>query len=199
MVIQMAARSQLLQESRPIFLLEMDFSYSGAIERWVNAMKKVEAIVRTDKLDIVKTELRRLGVDGMTVAEVRGIGSEQGSEMCYRGVTLRADFVPKAKLETIVADNVAEAIVEAIFQAAHTGAIGDGRILVTQLQSVTRIRTGEVEDGDANASGRQREFQPHGPMSSRPTQAGVENWRGPRTFSGSDETAMDYWASHVES
>jgi nitrogen regulatory protein P-II 1 len=112
-------------------------------------MKKIEAIVRQNKLEDVKEALLRCGVDGMTVSEVFGRGDQKAPLVTYRGVTGSTSFVPRVKLETVVADDQAERVLDAIFQAAHTGQVGDGHILVSALESVTRIRTGEVDETDA--------------------------------------------------
>ena len=113
-------------------------------------MKKVEAIFRHTKLQDVKDALIRVGVEGMTVTEVAGRGHKRGATLQYRGVISEQTFVPNVKVETLVANNEAEAVIDAIFQSAHTGEIGDGRIVVTEVESVLRIRTGEVDDTDAD-------------------------------------------------
>lgn len=117
-------------------------------------MKKVEAIVRQNKLQNVKDALLQAGVEGMTVTEIAGRGHKKGSLLHYRGATTEVPFVANIKVEVIVADNEAESVIDAIFQSAHTGEVGDGRIVVTQIESVTRIRTGEVDETD-------REFVQH--------------------------------------
>jgi nitrogen regulatory protein P-II 1 len=108
-------------------------------------MKKIEAIVRNSKLEPVKNSLAELGVSGMTITEVLGTGKQKGGTITYRGIEAAVDSVPRIKLEVVVADDDVERVIDAIFQAAHTGEIGDGRILVVDLESVTRIRTGETE------------------------------------------------------
>jgi nitrogen regulatory protein P-II 1 len=110
-------------------------------------MKKIEATIQHTKLGAVKDALVVAGVQGMTVSEVNGIG-EQSRTMTYRGTSHTVDSVGKVRVETIVADREAERIVDTIFQAAHTGDLGDGSIVVSDIQSVTRIRTGETEDSD---------------------------------------------------
>jgi nitrogen regulatory protein P-II 1 len=110
-------------------------------------MKKIEATIQHTKLGAVKDALVVAGVQGMTVSEVNGIG-EQSRTMTYRGTSHTVDSVAKVKVETIVADREAERIVDTIFQAAHTGELGDGSIVVSDIKSVTRIRTGETEDSD---------------------------------------------------
>ncbi len=111
-------------------------------------MKKIEAIVRHHKLDDVKAALLALGLQGMTVTEVRGFGRQRGHTETYRGTEYRVDFVPKVKIEVAVTDAQADDVVEAIVKAAGTGKIGDGKVFVYDLGSVVRIRTGEL-DADA--------------------------------------------------
>lgn len=111
-------------------------------------MKKIEAIVRNTKLESVKHALVAQGVLGMTITEVLGIGEQKGGTITYRGIDTAVDHVSRIKLELIVAEDDVERVIDAIFQAAHTGAVGDGRILVVDLDSVTRIRTGETEDSE---------------------------------------------------
>jgi nitrogen regulatory protein P-II 1 len=122
----------------------------GAIVRWNMIMKKIEAVCRQSKLQNVKDALVQIGVEGMTVTEVVGRGHKRGAILQYRGVTSEQAFVPNVKIETVVANNEAEAVIDAIFQSAHTGETGDGRIIVTEIESVLRIRTGEVDDTDAD-------------------------------------------------
>jgi len=122
----------------------------GAIVRWVMLMKKVEAIFRHTKLHDVKDALVHVGVEGMTVTEVAGRGHKRGTTIQYRGANSEQAFVPNVKIETIVTNNEVEAVIDAIFQSAHTGEMGDGRIIVTDIESVLRIRTGEVDDTDAD-------------------------------------------------
>jgi nitrogen regulatory protein PII len=114
------------------------------------SMKKVEAIFRQTKLRDVTNALVQIGVEGMTVAEVVGRGHKRGQTLQYRGAVSEQAFVKNVKVETVVANNEAEAVIDAIFQSAHTGEIGDGRIVVTEVESVLRIRTGEVDDTDAD-------------------------------------------------
>ena len=111
-------------------------------------MKKIEAIIKPFKLDEVKEALQELGVQGMTVIEAKGYGRQKGQTELYRGAEYVVDFLPKIKLEVAVADDQLERVVEAIQQAARTGKIGDGKIFVTSLDQVVRIRTGEL-DNDA--------------------------------------------------
>jgi nitrogen regulatory protein P-II 1 len=106
-------------------------------------MKLITAIVKPFKLDDVKVALKAAGVVGMTVTEVRGFGRQGGHTETYRGSEYQIDFVPKAKLEVIVDDSVADGIVDAITSAAQTGKIGDGKVWVTTVDELVRIRTGE--------------------------------------------------------
>ncbi len=106
-------------------------------------MKKVEAIIKPFKLDEVREALSELGVTGLTVTEVKGFGRQKGHTELYRGAEYVVDFIPKAKVEVIVADNLVERAIEAVVKAARTGKIGDGKIFVTNVEQVVRIRTGE--------------------------------------------------------
>ena len=107
-------------------------------------MKKVEAIIKPFKLDEVKEALSGVGVQGITVSEVKGFGRQRGHTELYRGAEYVVDFLPKVKLEIIVKDDQVESVVEAITAAARTGRIGDGKIFVTTVDEVVRIRTGET-------------------------------------------------------
>jgi len=113
-----------------------------------NAMKRIEAIIKPFKLDEVKDVLSRAGVAGMTVEEVQGFGRQKGHTELYRGAEYVVDFLPKVKIEVLIGDDDAPAIVEAITSAARTGRIGDGKIFISPLDEVIRIRTGE-RNGDA--------------------------------------------------
>jgi nitrogen regulatory protein PII len=110
-------------------------------------MKKIEAIVKPFKLDEVKGALTDIGVQGMTVTEVKGFGRQKGHKEVYRGAEYVVEFVPKVKVEIVVADALAQRAVEAIVRAAKTGSIGDGKIFVTSLTDAVRIRTGETGEG----------------------------------------------------
>ena len=107
-------------------------------------MKKVEAIIKPFKLDEVKESLSEIGVHGMTVSEVKGFGRTGGKKEVYRGSAYVVDFVPKVKLEIIVPEDSVRQVVNAIVEAAKTGRIGDGKIFVTPVDEVIRIRTGET-------------------------------------------------------
>jgi nitrogen regulatory protein P-II 1 len=111
-------------------------------------MKKIEAIIRHFKLEDVKNALSEQGLSGMTITEVRGFGRQKGHTETYRGTEYAVDFVPKVKLEIAVADDRAPKLVETIIRAAQTGQIGDGKVFISDLQEVVRIRTGET-GGDA--------------------------------------------------
>ena len=106
-------------------------------------MIKIDAIIKPFRLDGVKEALQDLGVQGMTVTEVRGFGRQKGHAELYRGAEYTVDFVPKVKLEVVVGEEAASSVVEAIASTARTGKIGDGKIFVYPMQDVIRIRTGE--------------------------------------------------------
>ncbi|MDZ7642037.1 MAG: P-II family nitrogen regulator [Desulfurivibrio sp.] len=108
-------------------------------------MKKVEAIIKPFKLDAVKEAVTALGVHGMTVSEVKGFGRQKGHTEVYRGAEYVVDFVPKIKLEIVVDSDQVERVVETICTAARNGKIGDGKIFVLPVESVCRIRTGELD------------------------------------------------------
>ena len=107
-------------------------------------MKKVEAIVRHFKLEDVKNALAEIGVDGMTVSEVRGFGRQKGHTEMYRGTEYAVDFVPKVKIEVVCSDDNLQRVVDSLLRSAQTGQIGDGKIFVTDLRESIRIRTGET-------------------------------------------------------
>jgi nitrogen regulatory protein P-II 1 len=107
-------------------------------------MKKIEAIIRHHKVDDVKDALLGVGVSGMTVSEVRGFGRQRGKTETYRGAEYSVDFVPKVKLELIVTDDVLTKAMTAILASAKTGQVGDGKLFVSELVEVVRVRTGET-------------------------------------------------------
>ncbi len=107
-------------------------------------MKKIEAIIKPFKLDEVREALQKVGVQGMTVSEVRGYGRQKGHTELYRGAEYVIDFLPKVKVEVVVSDGMAGDAVEAIAAAAKTGKIGDGKIFVVPIEDVLRVRTGET-------------------------------------------------------
>ncbi len=109
-------------------------------------MKLVTAIVKPFRLDDVRNALSEVGVQGMTVSEVKGFGRQRGHTELYRGAEYVVDFLPKAKVEIAVSDDMVERVVEAIIEASKTGKVGDGKIFVTNLDQVWRIRTGETGD-----------------------------------------------------
>ena len=109
-------------------------------------MKLVTAIVKPFRLDDVRNALSEVGIQGMTVSEVKGFGRQRGHTELYRGAEYVVDFLPKAKIDVAVADDIVERVVEAIVDAAKTGKVGDGKIFVTPIEQVYRIRTGETGD-----------------------------------------------------
>jgi len=109
-------------------------------------MKKVEAIIKPFKLDDVKEALHEVGVSGITVTEAKGFGRQKGHTELYRGAEYVVDFLPKVKLEVVVADEIVDRVVEAISGAAQTGRIGDGKIFVIPIEKAVRIRTGELDE-----------------------------------------------------
>jgi len=109
-------------------------------------VKKIEAIIKPHRLEDVKSALTQVGVQGMTVSEIRGFGRQKGHKEQYRGAEYTVDLVPKIKLEVVLADSAVQAAVDAIIRAAKTGEIGDGKIFVLPLESAVRIRTGEKGD-----------------------------------------------------
>ena len=110
-------------------------------------MKKIEAIIKPFKLDEVKDALHEVGITGLTATEVKGFGRQKGHTELYRGAEYQVDFVPKVKIEVVVEDERVTAVVEAIERAARTGKIGDGKIFVSTIDEVVRIRTGERGPG----------------------------------------------------
>jgi len=110
-------------------------------------MKKIEAIIKPFKLDEVREALSELGANGLTMTEVKGFGRQKGHTELYRGAEYVADFLPKIKVEVVIGDSLVNTAVEAIIKAAHTGKIGDGKIFVSLVKQVIRIRTGETDEG----------------------------------------------------
>jgi nitrogen regulatory protein P-II 1 len=109
-------------------------------------MKKIEAIFKPFKLDEVREALSEIGVSGLTVTEVKGFGRQKGHTELYRGAEYVVDFLPKVKVEVVVADSMLDQAIDAIIKSARTGKIGDGKIFVSTVQQVIRIRTGEVDE-----------------------------------------------------
>ena len=109
-------------------------------------MKKIEAVIKPFKLDDVREALSEIGVTGMTVLEVKGFGRQKGHTELYRGAEYVVDFLPKVKIEAVVAEDQVDRCIEVITAAAHTGKIGDGKIFVTPVERIVRIRTGEENE-----------------------------------------------------
>ena len=109
-------------------------------------MKKIEAIFKPFKLDEVRESLSEIGVSGLTVTEVKGFGRQKGHTELYRGAEYVVDFLPKVKVEVVIPDKLLESVIDAIIKAARTGKIGDGKIFVTSVDQVIRIRTGETDE-----------------------------------------------------
>ena len=107
-------------------------------------MKKIEAVIKPFKLDEVREALSEIGANGLTVTEVKGFGRQKGHTELYRGAEYVVDFLPKIKIELVVTDEMVEAAMEAIIKSAYTGKIGDGKIFVSSVEQVVRIRTGET-------------------------------------------------------
>ena len=121
--------------------------YSPAIAvRRGATMKKIEAVIKPFKLDEVREALSEVGVTGLTVTEVKGFGRQKGHTELYRGAEYVVDFLPKVKIEVAVVDKMVDQAIEAIIKAARTGKIGDGKIFVTTVETVIRIRTGETDE-----------------------------------------------------
>ena len=116
-------------------------------------MKLISAIIKPFKLDDVRAALSEIGVSGMTVTEVKGFGRQRGHTELYRGAEYVVDFVPKTRIEVAVKDALVDQVVEAIIGAAKTGKVGDGKIFITELERVLRIRTGETDDQALVGSG----------------------------------------------
>jgi nitrogen regulatory protein P-II 1 len=110
-------------------------------------MKKVECIVRPHLLEAVKTALQEVGIVGMTVSEVKGFGRQKGHTETYRGSEYKVEFLPKVKVEVALADELVDAAVDAVLKTAKTGKFGDGKVFVSTLEQVVRIRTGERGEG----------------------------------------------------
>ena len=106
-------------------------------------MKKIEAVIKPFKLEDVKTALAEIGIEGMTVTEVKGFGRQKGHTEIYRGSEYTVDFLPKVKVEIVVADSIVAKVIEAVVKAAKTGKIGDGKVFVLPVEEVVRIRTDE--------------------------------------------------------
>jgi nitrogen regulatory protein P-II 1 len=115
-------------------------------QKRITLMKKIEAVVRHFKLEDVKSAITEAGVHGMTVTEVRGFGRQKGHKETYRGAEYIVDFMPKVKVEVIVGDDELDKVVDAVVTSARTGQVGDGKIFVSNVERVVRIRTGEIDE-----------------------------------------------------
>ena len=115
-------------------------------------MKKIEAIIRPFKLEAVKEALVEIGIEGMTVTEVKGFGRQKGQVQFYRGAEVTVDFLPKFKLEMVVADSVVDEVCQFIIKSAKTTKFGDGKIFVSKIEKATRIRTGEIAEKAVSGS-----------------------------------------------
>jgi len=129
---------------RPTRRPEVIPAHQSAPDRSFAAMKKIEAIIKPFKLDEVKEALQEAGIQGITVIEAKGFGRQKGHTELYRGAEYVVDFLPKVKIEVVVADEILAAAIEAIRNAAQTGRIGDGKIFVSHIEEAIRIRTGET-------------------------------------------------------
>jgi nitrogen regulatory protein P-II 1 len=109
-------------------------------------MRKIEAIIKPFKLDEVREALNEIGVNGLTITEVKGFGRQKGHTELYRGAEYVVDFLPKVKIETVVVEDLVESTIETIIRVARTGKIGDGKIFVTRVEQVVRVRTGELNE-----------------------------------------------------
>jgi nitrogen regulatory protein P-II 1 len=109
-------------------------------------MKKIEAVIKPFKLDDVREALSEVGVSGLTVTEVKGFGRQKGHTELYRGAEYVVDFLPKIKIEAVIPSNLLDAVVDAIIKSARTGKIGDGKIFISSVEQVVRIRTGETDE-----------------------------------------------------
>ena len=125
------------------FYLLARFLHTNSLLTIEVVMKKIEAIIKPFKLDEVKEGLQSIGVSGITVLEAKGVGRQKGHTELYRGAEYVIDFLPKIKIEVVVSDTLAPEVIEFIRESAHTGKIGDGKIFITDIQDVVRIRTGE--------------------------------------------------------
>jgi nitrogen regulatory protein PII len=125
---------------------ERAFAVRGTSRQEPRGLKLISAIIKPFKLDDVRAALSEIGVSGMTVTEVKGFGRQRGHTELYRGAEYVVDFVPKTRIEVAVKDDLVDQVVEAIIGAAKTGKVGDGKIFITELERVLRIRTGETDD-----------------------------------------------------
>ena len=133
-------------ESGPAVCSRADRAATFTTTNQTDSMKKIEAIIKPFKLEEVKDALAEIGIEGMTVTEVKGFGRQKGHTEIYRGSEYTVDFLPKIKIEIVVADAIAEQATSAIVKAAKTGKIGDGKIFVSNVEQAVRIRTEETGD-----------------------------------------------------
>jgi nitrogen regulatory protein P-II 1 len=139
-----AAAADAALSHRPMLAIRSELNSLTKYILGRDRMKKIEAVIRHFKLEEVKDALHGKGVQGMTVTEVRGFGRQKGHTETYRGAEYAVDFLPKVKLEVVVDDKDAQGVVDTIVNAARTGQVGDGKIFVSTLDDVVRIRTGET-------------------------------------------------------
>jgi len=137
------ARCVIEESRKPITVWNRCLRNRAEKGRETRRMKKIEAIIKPFKLDEVKEALHEVGLQGITVTEAKGFGRQKGHTELYRGAEYVVDFLPKVKIELVLDDSLVERAVEAITQAAHTGRIGDGKIFISAVEEVIRIRTGE--------------------------------------------------------
>src|ERR1051326_450721 len=133
------------QKICPIFIF-LFTAMDSLLESRPSTMKKIEAIIKPFKLDDVKEAVSGLGVEGMTISEVKGFGRQKGHTEIYRGSEYTVDFLPKIKIELVLVDSLVNSVVEAIVRSAKTGKIGDGKVFVSPIESAVRIRTEETGD-----------------------------------------------------
>ncbi len=141
--VQNVMRSPVCPTKIPVYSKDRDVKIPPQTN-WGIRVKKIEAIIKPFKLDEVKAALAALGVQGMTVSEVKGFGRQKGHTEIYRGSEYTVDFLPKVKIEIVLADGLISSAMDAILKAAKTGKIGDGKIFVSPVENVVRIRTGET-------------------------------------------------------
>lgn len=140
-------QKQLLDSRATLFIIKLRWSYiMGILFRLGDMMKKIEAIIKPFKLDDVVDALSEVGVEGVSVTEIRGFGRQKGRTEIYKGAEYVVDFLPKVKLEVVVPDSLSETVIATIQKVARTGKIGDGKIFVLDIERAVRIRTGEQDD-----------------------------------------------------
>jgi nitrogen regulatory protein P-II 1 len=140
-------QKQLPNSRASLFIIKLRWPYiMGILFRLGDYMKKIEAIIKPFKLDDVVDALSEVGVEGVSVTEIRGFGRQKGRTEIYKGAEYVVDFLPKVKLEVVVPDSLSEAVIATIQKVARTGKIGDGKIFVLDIERAVRIRTGEQDD-----------------------------------------------------